>query len=432
MAGKPLSICHLGKFYPPAPGGIETHVQTLARGQAELGARVSVICINHANRAGIDVTWSRYGATQTVVEQDGDVHVTRLGRSASMARLDIVPGLPKLLGNLQYSDIDVLHLHMPNPTMLLAAASLRLAIPLIITHHSDVIRQRLLRWFYRPFESLVYARASAIACSSAGYVEGSPLLQQHVEKVELLPMGLDLSEYTDPPSAALRQAADLKRRHGNILWLCVGRCVYYKGLHTAIDALAKVPGKLIIIGSGPLEVSLRDHARRLGVADRIVWWGYASKDELIGAYRAATALWFPSSHRSEAFGLVQVEAMASKCPVINTGITGSGVAWVSRHEETGLTVAVNDPDALAAAASRLLRDPSFHASLASTGQQRAVSEFNHHTMAQRSLEIYERAAVRGKKVMAAEEPTRPGLSRWVREMMETNPLDFEHETSEVS
>ena len=69
MAGKPLSICHLGKFYPPAPGGIETHVQTLARAQAALGATVKVICINHANRAGRDVTWARYGATRTVEER---------------------------------------------------------------------------------------------------------------------------------------------------------------------------------------------------------------------------------------------------------------------------------------------------------------------------------------------------------------------------
>jgi rhamnosyl/mannosyltransferase len=432
MAARPLSICHLGKFYPPAPGGIETHVQTLARGQAALGARVRVICINHANRAGRDVTWARYGATQTVIEQDGDVEVARLGRSATVARFDVVPGLPRLLSDLQYSDIDLLHLHMPNPTMLVAAASLRLAVPLVITHHSDIVRQRWLRWLYRPFESLVYARASAIACSSAGYVEGSPLLQQHVEKVELLPMGLDLSEYTDPPALARVHANHLKGCFGETIWLCVGRCVYYKGLHTAIDALAKVPGKLIIIGLGPLERDLHEHARRVGVANRVVWWGYAKKDELIGAYHAASALWFPSSHRSEAFGLVQVEAMASGCPVINTEITGSGVSWVSRHEESGLTVPVNDPHALAAAARRLLADGALRARLARAGRDRALREFDHHTMAQRSLEIYDRATLRGKKILAIEEPSRPALSRWVREMLDTGPTMQEQELNEVA
>src|SRR3954465_6423631 len=159
MAGKPLNICHLGKFYPPAPGGIETHVQTLARSQAALGANVRVVCINPANRHGRDATWARYGATRTIEHLDGDVRVTRLGRSATFARLDVVPRLPHLLRDLQYSNLDVLHLHMPNPTMLLAVASLRLTVPLVVTHHSDVVRQRLLRCFYSPFERLVYSRA---------------------------------------------------------------------------------------------------------------------------------------------------------------------------------------------------------------------------------------------------------------------------------
>ena len=418
MAGKPLSICHLGKFYPPAPGGIETHVQTLARAQAALGARVKVICINHANRAGRDVTWARYGATRTVEERDGEIDVTRLGRSACVARLDVVPGLPHLLRDLQYSDIDVLHLHMPNPTMLVAAASLRLTIPLVITHHSDVVRQRLLRWAYRPFEKLAYSRAAAIACSSAGYADGSPLLQQHVEKLELLPMGLDLSAFANPSLRAIEHARELKRQYGEPIWLCVGRCVYYKGLSTAVNALTAVPGRLIIVGQGPLQRDLQEQARRRGVADRVIWWGYATQDELIGAYLAAKALWFPSTHRSEAFGLVQVEAMACGCPVINTQIPGSGVTWVSRNNETGLTIPVNDPHALAAAAKRLMEDRALHARLSSAAHERAMREFNQHAMAQRSLEIYERAAVRGKKILAGEEPARPELSRWVREVMD--------------
>src|SRR6202012_1379106 len=112
----------------------------------------------------------------------------------------------------------------------------------------------------------------------------------------------------------------------------------YKGLSTAIDALAHVPGHLLIIGTGPLERELRARALERGVADRITWAGHVERDELLGAYRAAAALWFPSNARSEGFGLVQVEAMASGCPVINTAIPHSGVSWVWRHEESGLTI----------------------------------------------------------------------------------------------
>ena len=133
--------------------------------------------------------------------------------------------------------------------------------------------------------------------------------------------------------------------------------VYYKGLDTALKALVSAPGKLLVIGDGPLEKSLREQAQRFRVADRVVWHGRASADELVGAYHAATALWFPSLARSEGFGLVQVEAMASGCPVINTAVPASGVAWVSSHEETGLTVPVGDALALAAAARRLVEEP---------------------------------------------------------------------------
>ena len=119
-----------------------------------------------------------------------------------------------------------------------------------------------------------------------------------------------------------------------------------------------------------------------------MWKPYLSAAELIGAYRAATALWFPSNARSEAFGLVQVEAMASGCPVLNTAIPASGVAWVSRHEESGLTIQVNDPAALAAAANRLLHEPGLRERLAATGRERAQREFDHRVMAERCLEVY--------------------------------------------
>ena len=164
--------------------------------------------------------------------------------------------------------------------------------------------------------------------------------------------------------------------------------IYYKGLPVALAALRDVPGKLLIIGTGPLEAELKAKAAELGVADRVIFQGHASADQLAGAYRAATALWFPSSARSEGFGLVQVEAMASGCPIINTAIAGSGVPWVCRHEQEGLTVPVNDPAALAAAANRLLAEPGLREKLVAGGQARAAAEFDHRVMAERSLAIY--------------------------------------------
>jgi rhamnosyl/mannosyltransferase len=400
--GQGLRICHLGKFYPPARGGIETHLQTLAQAQAALGADVQVLCVNHQDRAGRDVTFATFARTATVCEWDGPVRVTRVGRWASLARFDVCADLPRVLGQLRRRDVDVLHLHVPNPTMLLPLATLRPRIPLVISYHSDVVRQRRLAQLLRPFEAQVFRRAAAVIAGSPPYLAGSEVLRAYRSKVTVLPYGIDLERYLRPEARVEAAAADLRRDLGQPLWLAVGRLVYYKGLHNALEALRGVPGRLLVVGRGPLEQELRQRAEALGVAARVVWRPQFSEQELTAAYRAATALWFPSNARSEAFGLVQVEALASGCPVLNTAIPASGVAWVSRHEESGLTVAVNDPTALAAAANRLLAEPGLRERLAANGRARVVAEFDAALMARRSLEVYRGVcAGRGRRALAA-------------------------------
>jgi rhamnosyl/mannosyltransferase len=136
-------------------------------------------------------------------------------------------------------------------------------------------------------------------------------------------------------------------------------------------------------------------AEQLGVTSRVIWAGRLNDDQLIGAYHAATALWFPSNARSEAFGLVQVEALACGCPVINTDIPGSGVAWVSQHDETGLTVPINEPQSLAAAARRLMDEPALRERLSQRARERAAAEFDAELMARRTLAVYEKVAELG-------------------------------------
>jgi len=131
-----IRVCHLGKYYPPAPGGIETHVRTLARAQAELGMEVTVLCVNH-------------GGPSTIEEQDGPVAVTRFGRIASVAKLDLCPGVARALAK---AEADILHMHVPNPTMILALLAGRPAVPVIVTYHSDLIRQKILGAIFRPIE----------------------------------------------------------------------------------------------------------------------------------------------------------------------------------------------------------------------------------------------------------------------------------------
>ncbi len=383
-----VKVVHLGKYYPPAPGGIEAHTRTLALAQAELGADVHVVVVNHAAN-GRDATFRTFARTPDAEDRDGPVRVLRAGRLACVAKLDLAPALARLLRKELRDPPDVWHLHAPNVTLMFALLAHPRIRPLVVTHHSDIVRQRFLRHAVRNVEHAIYRRASRILTTSPAYLDGSETLARFRDKVEPLPLGTDLTPYLDLSPAALLHAEKLRRELPGPIWVSAGRLVYYKALDVGLRALRDVPGTLLVIGTGPMAERWQQQARELGVADRVVWAGHATDDELAGAYRAATALWFPSNARSEGFGLVQVEAMASGCPVVNTAIPHSGVAWVCRHEEAGLTVPVNDTTAFAAAARRLLDEPGLRDRLGAEARRQAIERFGHRVMAERSLAIYQ-------------------------------------------
>jgi glycosyltransferase involved in cell wall biosynthesis len=386
-ANRPLRICHLGKFYPPAPGGIESHVRTLARAQAALGAEIEVVCVNHAAASGADVTWQALGRSPDVEEWDGSVRVTRLGRIAGLSRLELCPSLLDVLGRA-CRQADLVHVHAPNVTMYLALLILRLEVPLVVTHHSDIVKQRQLGRLFAPVERKVLARAAQVFSTSAEYVAGSRSLQSVGARLRVLPLGIDVAPFVEPSERARSFAAELQREHGGPLWLSVGRLIYYKGLDVALRALQHVPGKLLLVGRGPMQRELRQLAAELGISQRVVWFDFLDEASLAGCYLAAQALWFPSVARSEGFGLVQVEAMASACPVLNTSIACSGVPWVSLDGVSGLTLPPGDSDALAIAARQLLEDPGLAERLGDGGRKRALGEFTDTLMARRSLAFY--------------------------------------------
>jgi rhamnosyl/mannosyltransferase len=261
----------------------------------------------------------------------------------------------------------------------------------VISYQSDVIRQKLRAILFRPLERLAYRRAEAILVASPTYAAGSPFLKPYGDRIEVLPLGIDLKPYLEPAHEHRAKAEAIRARAPGPIWLGCGRLVYYKGFLNAVRALTRVPGTLVLAGGGPDRSRLEAEAASLGVAARVVFLGNLPHYlDLLPYYLAADAFWFPSNARSEAFGLVQVEAMAAGCPVINTAMPHSGVSWVSRHDESGLTVPVDDPVALAEAANRLLLEPGLRDRLAQGARARAIREFDHCVMAQRSLDLYHR------------------------------------------
>jgi len=349
-------------------------VRTLANAQASRGDEVHVVCLAH------DATVPRQG-------WDHEVFVRRFAPRVRFAKLEWTP---EITGYLEDLHCDILHIHLPNPSMTLAAIGLCTRVPIVATFHSDVVGMALRRWLFAPCERRLLQRLHFVVATNPRMAAASECLAKHAARVRVIPLGIALEPFMTR-SAALEQKCDqIRAALAGPIWLMCGRLVPYKGHSTALRALVKTAGTLVVIGDGPLRGELRRQAARLGIENRVRFLGHVpNDDDVIAYYRAATALWLPSILPSEAFGLVQVEAMASGCPVINTDIPGSGVPWVSRHLETGLTVPVGDAEALANAASRLYTDPELRARLAQNGPIRAAAEFNQEVMAERWQDLYD-------------------------------------------
>lgn len=385
MAQGKISVLQVGKYYPPARGGIETHLEMLARGLVGSGeVDLEVVVANDGSRGR---------TSTTVAERPDGVVLRRLGTAFKVAGAPVCPELP---GVLRRSRADILHVHGPHPTALLAYLVSGFRGRLVVTYHSDIVRQRVLGKLIAPLQDATLRRARAIIAASPGLVRHSPVLARHRDRCVVIPFGVHPADYADPDPAVV---AALRARYapdGRPLLLAVGRLVYYKGFEHLLRALArlrKVPVSLLLAGEGPLRPALEALVARLrlggegGLECRVHLLG--SVPDLRPYYHACDVFVLPSTARSEAFGIVQLEAMACGKPVVNTRLP-SGVPDVSRDGETGLTVAPANPEALAAALDRLLEDAALRARFGAAARGRAQTHFSAERMVADTLALYRR------------------------------------------
>jgi rhamnosyl/mannosyltransferase len=360
-----LRVLHLGKFYPPHSGGMESHLQTLC-GELKSKVDLQVFVANNSLRTSEELI-------------DG-VRVAHLGK---LFTLRSAPMCPTMVRRICATQADLVHIHWPNPTALLAYFASGHDARLIITYHSDVVRQRVLGRAFDPILKRGLERADAIIVSSANYMNSSAVLRPYRSKCRVIPFGIDVDKFERPDEL---EVVRLRKQFGSRIILSVGRLVYYKGFEYLIEAMKSVNGHLVIAGSGPLEQTLRTHAARCGVADRVTL--LTNVNYVVPLYHAAQLFVLPSIARSEAFGIVQLEAMASGKPVINTKLD-SGVPEVSVDGVTGVTVPPADADALRKAINSLLDDESRCTSYGRAARERAREHFTLRAMADQTMRLYD-------------------------------------------
>jgi glycosyltransferase involved in cell wall biosynthesis len=364
--GRIPRVLQIGKYYPPYMGGMETHLQVLCealRGAVEIDVVVAA------------------GSAGSSHERVCGIHVDRLSTWFTMAS---APVCPAMLRRIRRSAADLFHIHLPNPMAVVAWLASGRRDPLVVTYHSDTVRQVFLGAVFDPIQHSMLGRAAAIIATSPNYAATSPVLARHRDRCHVIPYGIPLEQFQTCTPGAVDQ---LRREYGDRLVLAVGRLVYYKGFENLIAAMRDVNGRLLIAGDGPLRHKLQGLAARSGTAGKVVFLGEIPNSEITPFYHAASLFALPSVARSEAFGIVQIEAMTAGTPVVNTRLD-SGVPFVSLDQMTGLTVPPGDVAALGAAINRLLDDAGLRRRLGDAARARATSEFSVEIMRSRILALY--------------------------------------------
>ncbi|MAG35731.1 MAG: glycosyltransferase [Dehalococcoidia bacterium] len=374
----PLRVLHLNKHAWPHYGGIERHIEDLTAGLArQPDVAVSALVCS--------------GGRVVTTGTRRDVSIEAVPSLGTLWSLPVAPGYFAALRRHLASRPSLVHLHEPFPlgvaAWLLAAASGRSVLPhLVVTWHSDVVRQRVMLPLYGRLLRRLLADASAVIVPTERHITTSQFLPSMAAKCHVIPFGIDTQRYLQP--AALAKGRRLRAELGSErIVLFVGRLVSYKGLVYLIRAMTQINATLVVVGDGRERAALEQLTRRAGIATRVRFTGPVSDADLPEYYHACDVFVLPSTDASEGLGIVQLEAMACAKPVVSTALP-TGVTTVNRHRETGLVVPPGNAPALTEAIVDLLDRPTWASTLGKKGQQQVTRNHSIPQMVAGTLALY--------------------------------------------
>ncbi len=283
---------------------------------------------------------------------------------------------------------DVMHLHYPcygNALMVSLARMLGNKQPLVVSYHMDTVGRGLRRpifWLHAKFLAPRFLRQAAVIVVASRDYAAHSLLAAYPElmaKVVEIPFGVDAARFhpaagKDMAAKKILFAAALDEQH------------YFKGLDVLLQAMVAVPGaQLTVVGDGNLKGKYVKKAEELKIGERVHFAGRVSDEDLPKYYQDADLFCSASLDRSEAYGIVLMEAAASGLPAVATAIPG--VRTVVEDGETGLLVPPNDAGALAEALRDLLNDPELLKKMGESARKFALTR-TWKSAGDKYLEIY--------------------------------------------
>ena len=366
-----MKILQLGKFYP-IRGGVEKVMYDLMTGLSERGVKCDMLC----------AASEKEDVGEEQINDDATLMCVR-----SLARVKATMISPEMILKMRKirNEYDILHVHHPDPMACLALWLSGYKGKVALHWHSDILKQKTLLKLYKPLQNWLINRADVIIGTTPVYLEASPWLKDVQDKTVALPIGVVPLEINEAAAADVR-----KQYEGKKIIFSLGRLVPYKGFKYLIDSARYLDDSYVVLigGGGPLEESLQQRIADSGLQDRVKLLGFLT-DEEVSAYFGACDLFCMSSvYATEAFGIVQIEAMSAGKPVVATKIPGSGVSWVNAHKESGINVDPKDSEALAKAFRRILESEETYNTYSEHAQQRYWDMFTKSRMIDNCMEIY--------------------------------------------
>ncbi len=386
-----MKILHIGKYFPPFSGGMETYLRDLMTVQSRHGLEPSALV--HRSEIGLRSRSENY------VAGGQELPLTRAAVWARLLFTPISPSFPLLIRRLiREINPDILHLHMPNASVfwLLLMPSAR-KIPWVIHWQSDVLASRYslgLKIFYslyRPLETAILRHSHTVIATSPPYLASSEPLKRFRQKCRVIPLGLNSGNL---PIPAAPVEPGKSRPPLNVL--AIGRLTYYKGFEYLIRAVTECTNvRVQLVGTGDEKRRLEKLVADLGLETVIRFHQNVPDSELAQLFYSCDCLCLPSIERTEAFGLVLLEAMYHSRATVISDVPGSGMGWVVDDGVTGLHVPVGDAQALAKTLNHLQANRDTVARLGLAGRKKFDAMFNIEATCSQISEIYRTATETG-------------------------------------
>lgn len=333
-----IRVLQLGKFHP-IKGGVEKVMYAFMLGLSSRGIVCDMLCASDDDEVGV---------TQVTPKAKLIKVKTAMKAASTMLSPNMISVLRKICHRY-----DLIHIHLPDPMAVLALMLSGYKGKVVVHWHSDILKQKVLLQFFKPLQSWVINRADLILGTTPVYVEQSKALRRVQSKVSYLPIGVR-ERAPEPEMVAMIR----NQYPGKKIIYSMGRLVEYKGYEYLIEAASLLPDDYVVLigGSGPLKGKLQDMVQKFQLQHKVFILGFVPREVESAYYGACDLFCLSSTLKTEAYAIVQVEAMSCGRPIIATNIPGSGVPWVNKHGESGLNIEPASSREIALAAQMICED----------------------------------------------------------------------------